>query len=131
MEKTVQLGFEPHISASQKKVPMNRVLVGDFQSDEVAKGALKDLSEEGINGKVIKKSNGRYSVNAGAFFFEKEAKALKRKLEDFGYDVLVDKAKVSTTMQDLRVGRYATKDAAQADLERLRSQGLQPVIIAR
>jgi cell division protein FtsN len=108
---------------------MNQVFVGNFQSVQVAQAAIKDLSQEGIQSTITQRPNGNYSAIAGTFFYRKEADRQKSRLEEFGFDVTVEKVKVLSNLQELRVGAYPNEEAARGDLARLKSEGLTAVIV--
>lgn len=130
LEKIKQAGLKPIIGSSPHAVTMHRVLVGKFKSKQVAQAALKDLAEEGIKAQIVQNKAGFFSAETGTFLFQKDAEKNRKHLEEFGYDVYIERSKTKKPMQELRVGTYASKEAAQNDLERLRSKGLAPVVLA-
>ena len=130
-QKLEQLGFIPEVGPTKRQISMNRVLVGNFEQKETAEAAVKDLAEEGIKANVVQKENGFYSALTGSYFYKKTAEKEQLKLEEFGYDVVIDQAKVLTDMKELHFGSYSNKQAAQADIERLQTVGLKGVAVKK
>jgi len=131
MKTLVEMGFQPQINVTQKMVTMNRILVGNFRSKEVANAAIQDLAEEGIKAKMMQKPNDFYATLIGTYFYKRSANKVVKRLEEFGYDVFLDQVKVKSDLQELRVGSYPSEDAAKADIARLKSQGLSGVVVKR
>ena len=131
MKKLVSMGYQPEINIIKRKVKMNRVLVGNFKSKQVAQAAIKDLSEESIKASLVKNQEGNWSAMTGAYFYKSAASKQKKYLEEFGYEVAIDQAKVLSNLQEVRVGSYPNEDAARGDLSRIKSAGLGGVVVGR
>lgn len=127
--KLKKLGIGPVARTKVKRSePMNRLLLGTYDSHQAADAALDNLKKATGDGFILPE-NGRYAVYAGSYFNEGKAAIEQDRLYEKGYKLVMKKTTAPVSVVRLTAGRYATKDEAGKDIGRLKKQGITAHVV--
>lgn len=118
-------GLEPVVKAStHKKSTMNRLFVADFNDRASAQTTLEKLKKHTSDGFVIEQG-GKFSLFAGSYLQSEAAISEKDRLKAAGFSVTIKNSDIAIPAQNLSVGPFKTKKAADVALAKLKSAGLK------
>lgn len=122
-------GFEPVVtSGPRKKLTMNRLLLGEFTSRADAQTELSKLKRITSDAFVIDQS-GKHVVYAGSYLLDARASSEKERLAAAGFKVSIKRADVAIPTQNLTVGPFNEKKAADAAFGKLNANGVKASLL--
>lgn len=129
MGRVRKAGFEPVVTAGpRKKSMMNRLLLGEFANRADAQTELSKLKRITSDAFVIDQS-GKYLVYAGSYLLDARASSEKERLAAAGSKVSIKRAEIAIPTQNLTVGPFNEKKAADAALGKLNANGVKASLI--
>lgn len=129
MGRVRKAGLEPVVAAGpRKKSTMNRLLLGEFASRADAQIELTRLKRITSDAFVIEQS-GKHAVYAGSYLLDARASSEKGRLTAAGFSVINKRAEVAIPTQNLTVGPFTEKKAADAALGKLNANGVKASLI--
>jgi len=78
---------------------------------------------------MIPTEEGRFDVTAGLFYYREDADMITGRLEDLGYEPMIEERTVEVVIKRLRVGYYEEIELAKKDSRLLESLGYEPIIV--
>ncbi|MFZ2950157.1 MAG: SPOR domain-containing protein [Desulfuromonadaceae bacterium] len=131
MGRVRKAGFEPVVKPSaHKKKSMNRLFVSDFNDRASARSTLEKLKRHTSDAFIIEE-RGRFSVYAGSYLQSGSANSEKERLKAAGYVTIVKHSTIAIPSQNLSVGPFNSKKAADAARGRLKSAGIQATFMQK
>jgi cell division protein FtsN len=129
MGRVRKAGFEPVVTAGpRKKSAMNRLLLGEYANRADAQTELSKLKRLTSDAFVIDQS-GKYLVFAGSYLLDARASSEKERLAAAGSKVSIKRAEIAIPTQNLTVGPFNEKKAADAALVKLNANGVKASLI--
>lgn len=110
----------------RKKNSMHRLLLGQFDSREVAQGELEKLKKHTSDAFVLDHGN-KFTVYAGSYLLDSRVTSEKERLAAAGFTLSVKRADVAIPSKRLMAGVFRDKSAAEATAKKLKDAGLQDV----
>lgn len=123
-------GHTVAVRQATPRVPRHRVLVGEFSAQADADAERENVIVAGAKGaKVVSAGGGKFTVEAGTFRNLDDAIDLARELQRAGLASRIDSRPQTTGLYQVRVGAYANRQEALAQVESLRKEGLSPIVV--
>ena len=115
-KKIEALGYTPKVKLGSKVVKMNRLTVGEWDSESDAKSTYEKLKREGYEARIINVGKSLHSILIGSYYYSNIAKEEKIILEAKGYNATIVRTPISMKVYHLLVGPYETPgEAAQVE----------------
>ncbi len=116
----------PYNKISVENIPEKDDTTNEEPAEPAAKIAAKTdtaITEDKIDTAFAEKKDYKYTIQAGAFSVEKNAKSLKKDFEDSGfYSIIKNKIVGGTTFHIVYVGKFVTEDEAKSFLQVINSE---------
>lgn len=123
-------GYAVTVRQASPRVPRHRVLVGTYTARADADAQQERVVEAGAKGaKVVPAAGGKFTVEAATFRSLDAAIDLARELQKSGLAPRIDSRPTATGLYQVRVGAYASRQDAQAQVDGLRKEGLSPIVV--
>ncbi len=127
-QRLEQLGYSPSIRKGVANVRRHVVIVGDFADRAGAEDLMKRLAGQGVRGRVMSQG-GRFALEAGTFANEDDAIDLARELQKLTYLPRIQDVQQNTTIYQVRVGSYASREEARAKGAELQGKGFRYFVV--
>lgn len=129
MGRVRKAGLVPVVKAGpRKKSAMNRLLLAEFANRADAQTELSKLKRLTSDAFIIDQS-GKHAVYAGSYLLDARASSEKERLGAAGFSVSIKCAEVAIPTQNLTVGPFSEKKAAEAALGKLKANGVKASLI--
>jgi len=123
-KKLEEIGIKPEVFTSKEKVDYNRVMIGHWKGRKGALSASKKLRNKGYNPMLMKGKGGLYSLAIGVFFYEKNARKVRKELERLGYSPAIDKISLTKDVYRVRASISSDEKKLRVYLEKLQREGI-------
>lgn len=124
--KLEKAGVHPSVVAGPKKSqPMNRLVVGEFDSYTTARTELEKVKKTS-KGAFLLQENGKYTLFAGSYYRKERAVEEQERLRSQGFAPILKKADAPVESWKMMVGGFPTREAAQEEAAKLRKMGFKP-----
>jgi cell division protein FtsN len=124
--KLEKAGVHPSVVAGPKKnQPMNRLVVGEFDSYTSAHTELDRLKKTSKDAFLLQE-NGKYTLYAGSYYRQERALEQQERLRTQGFAPILKKAVAPVVSWKVMVGGFPTREAAQEEAAKLRKLGFKP-----
>lgn len=128
MGRVRKAGFTPIVKPSaRKKTVMNRLLVAEFPDRAEARTTLDKLKRHTSDAFVIEQG-GKFAVYAGSYLLDEAVKSEKDRLKAAGFSITVKRVDIAIPSQNLSIGPFKSKKAADAALGKLRNAGIKATL---
>jgi cell division septation protein DedD len=125
MGRVRKAGFQPVVKPSiRKKSAMNRLFVSEFSERTAAQSALEKLQRHTSDAFVMEQG-GKFALYAGSYLQSDAASSEKERLKDVGFSVTVKRADIAIPSQNLTIGPFKSKKAADSALGKLKNAGIK------
>jgi hypothetical protein len=126
--KLKKAGLVPVVKKGEpRQEPMNRLFVASFANQDEATAELNKLRQVTKDGFILPEG-GTYSVYAGSYYLEGRAAVEQDRLNAKGIKLVMKKVTVTVPHLQLTAGRFATREAAHKEAERLKKLGLTATV---
>jgi hypothetical protein len=124
--KLERAGVHPSVVMGPKKnQPMNRLLIGEFDSYTTARAEL-DRVKKASKDAFILQENGKFTIYAGSYYRNERAVEAQERLQSQGFSPILKKSVAPVASWKLTVGGFPTREAAQEEATKLRKLGFKP-----
>ncbi|MBN1574638.1 MAG: SPOR domain-containing protein [Deltaproteobacteria bacterium] len=123
------LGYSPYIKEINREIIMYCPIIGRHLNKKEAEALIITLNSEDFDSVSIKGKAGLFDVASGLFYYEEDAKASLKRLEELGYNAEIEGRKVEVTLKRLRIGSYYDIEDAKRDMNALVEKGFTPIIV--
>ncbi len=122
-------GFPASKSMVKSTVNMYRVYAGKFSESEMAREAIIDLENEGINARLKSVTDTLYTIQTGSFYLKRNAAALSDKLAELGLIARTVRVPMTVDVNKVYIGYFKTRRNAALYQEKLAAQGFSETLI--
>lgn len=121
-------GLQPVVKpGSRKKAVMNRLFVSDFTDRASAQQTLEKLLRHTSDAFVIDQG-GSFALYAGSYLQSEAAHSEKERLKAAGFATALRRAEIAIPSQNLSVGPFTSKKAADAARGKLANAGIKATL---
>lgn len=121
-------GLQPVVKpGSRKKAVMNRLFVSDFTDRASAQSTLEKLLRHTSDAFVIDQG-GTFALYAGSYLQSEAAHSEKERLKAAGFATALRRAEIAIPSQNLSVGPFTSKKAADAARGKLANAGIKATL---
>ena len=122
-------GFSPSKTLVKNSVNMYRVYAGKFSEFTMAKEAIIDLENEGINATLKSVTDTLYTLQTGSFYLKRNAEALSDKISELGFVARIVRAPMTMDVNKVYIGFFKTRKDAALYQQKLAVQGFSDTLI--
>tara|TARA_B100000959_G_C14985597_1_gene625447 strand:+ start:1838 stop:2950 length:1113 start_codon:yes stop_codon:yes gene_type:complete len=122
-------GFPASKSMVKSTVNMYRVYAGKFSESKMAREAIIDLENEGINARLKSVTDTLYTIQTGSFYLKRNAEALSDKIAELGLITRTVRVPMTVDVNKVYIGYFKTRRNAALYQEKLAAQGFSETLI--
>lgn len=128
MGRVRKAGFIPVVNpGARKKSEMNRLFLSEFTDLSAANAAFNKLKRHTSDAFILEQA-GRYNVYAGSYLLDARASFEMERLSAAGFPVILKRVEVAIPSQDLTLGPFKNKKAADEALGKLKASGIKATL---
>lgn len=128
MGRVRKAGLEPVVKAGpRKKTAMNRLYLSEFANRAGAQAVLDKLKRHTSDAFVVDQA-GKHTVYAGSYLLDTHTATEVERLRAAGFQVSLKRTEVAIPSQNLILGPYKDKKAADAALGKLKAAGVKATL---
>ncbi len=122
-------GFSPSNTLVKNAVNMYRVYAGKFSELIMAREAIIDLENEGINATLKSATDNLYTLQTGSFYLKKNAEKLRDKMSELGLTTRIVRVPLTMDVNKVYIGFFKTRRDAALYQQKLAVQGFSKTLI--
>jgi cell division septation protein DedD len=128
MGRVRKAGFVPVVNpGARKKSEMNRLFLSEFTDPSAANAAFNKLKRHTSDAFILEQA-GKYNVYAGSYLLDARASFEMERLSAAGFPVVLKRAEVAIPSQDLTLGPFKNRKAADEALGKLKAAGIKATL---
>ena len=122
-------GFSPSNTLVKEAVNMYRVYAGKFSELKMAREAIIDLENEGINARLKSVKDNIYTLQTGSFYLKSNAVKLRYKMSELGFTTGIVRVPMTMDVNKVYIGFFKTRRDAALYQRKLSVQGFSETLI--
>jgi cell division protein FtsN len=122
-------GFSPSNTLVKEAVNMYRVYAGKFSELKMAREAIIDLKNEGINARLKSIKDNLYTLQTGSFYLKSNAVKLRYKMSELGFTTGIVRVPITMDVNKVYIGFFKTRRDAALYQQKLAEQGFSETLI--